>query len=106
MRPRDLLVLGGLLGIVLVGAWLMVGRPAAPPRAAAPAGLPTEIARLLQQLSPAAREAYAFAIERPDVLKHLPCYCGCDAGGHTSNHSCFVQELADGGITLESHGST
>lgn len=108
MRRRDLIVLTGLLGIVLFGAWLTVGRPSIAPKAAGPppSGMPPEIARLLQQLSPVAREAYAFALERPDVLKAMPCYCGCEAGGHTSNHSCFVKELADGGFTLDSHGAT
>ncbi|MFN8526061.1 MAG: PCYCGC motif-containing (lipo)protein [Chloroflexota bacterium] len=106
MRLRDAVVLSGLLGLVLIGAWLMVAKPATGARSAAPSGLPPEIARMLEHLSPAAREAYAFAIERPDVLKHMPCYCGCEAAGHTSNHSCFVEELAGGGFTLDSHGST
>ncbi|MBI4493283.1 MAG: hypothetical protein HY690_10895 [Chloroflexi bacterium] len=108
MRLKEVLVLGGLFGFVLVGAWFLVLRPTVPPPSPAPApsSLPRDIARLLEQLTPEAREAYAFALERPEVLQYMPCYCGCVEGGHTANLSCFIRPAAGGGISLESHGST
>ena len=108
MKWKDKLLIGGMLGLVLVGAWLMVGRPpvAVAPANSAPAGLPAEIARMLERLTPEAKEAYAYALERPDVLEHMPCYCGCGEMGHTSNLSCFVRPGAGGGVALDSHGST
>ena len=33
------------------------------------------------------REAYRFAIANRDVLRYIPCYCGCGEQGHTSNAS-------------------
>lgn len=56
------------------------------------------------------QEGYLYALERPDVLQYLPCFCGCwapDHGSHTSNLSCFVKDgsLAAGRIELEPHGS-
>jgi hypothetical protein len=39
----------------------------------------------------AIRAAYAFAFRRPDVVEHLPCYCGCERQGHGSLHMCFVK---------------
>ena len=36
------------------------------------------------------RQAYQFAVANPDVMKHIPCYCGCESIGHTSNYSCYV----------------
>lgn len=30
------------------------------------------------------RATYAFAARRPDVVKYLPCYCGCEKQGHES----------------------
>jgi len=37
------------------------------------------------------RRAYAFAVERPDVLRYLPCFCGCGRhDGHGSVLDCFV----------------
>src|SRR4030066_1171032 len=38
----------------------------------------------------AVQQAYQFALANPDVLKQIPCYCGCGAIGHTSNYSCYV----------------
>jgi len=38
------------------------------------------------------REAYRFAIANRDVLRYIPCYCGCGADGHTSNASCYFKD--------------
>ena len=39
------------------------------------------------------RDAYRFAVLNRDVLKYIPCYCGCgESAGHTSNASCYVMD--------------
>ena len=39
---------------------------------------------------------YRFARERGDVLQWMPCTCGCEQHGHSSNRSCYVKsETAD-----------
>lgn len=39
------------------------------------------------------RRAYQVALEIPQTLAQLPCYCHCDRGqGHKSLHSCFIDE--------------
>ena len=38
------------------------------------------------------REAYRFAVANRDVLRYIPCYCGCGDEGHTSNASCYFQD--------------
>jgi hypothetical protein len=39
------------------------------------------------------REAYRFAVVNRDVLRYVPCYCGCgESAGHTSNVSCYVKD--------------
>jgi len=38
------------------------------------------------------REAYRFAIANQEVLRYIPCYCGCGSEGHTSNASCYLKE--------------
>lgn len=40
-------------------------------------------------------EAYVFAAKHPEVLKHMPCYCGCHEGPdpHGSNYDCFVDAI-------------
>ena len=37
------------------------------------------------------RAAYAYAVRREDVLRYMPCYCGCERQGHHSNRDCFVR---------------
>lgn len=37
------------------------------------------------------RAVYDFASQHPEVLKYVPCYCGCEADGHPHNESCFVK---------------
>lgn len=50
------------------------------------------------------RQAYAFAVANPDVLKAIPCYCGCGAEGHTSNYSCYVAgQNQDGSLRFDNH---
>ena len=50
------------------------------------------------------QQAYQFAAANPDLMKAIPCYCGCGAIGHTSNYSCYVSgENADGGLTFDNH---
>jgi hypothetical protein len=48
--------------------------------------------------------AYRFAAANPDILKEIPCYCGCDASGHESNYECYVSEVdALGTVTFDDH---
>lgn len=50
------------------------------------------------------QEAYQFAFANPDILKHIPCYCGCKDLLHTSNEDCYVKLVdAAGRITYDPH---
>ncbi|RFU69591.1 hypothetical protein D0463_01805 [Bacillus sp. V59.32b] len=50
-------------------------------------------------------EAYQFAVEHPDVLNYMPCYCGCyEEDGHTSNTNCFVEKVDNKMVTLDTMG--
>jgi hypothetical protein len=48
-----------------------------------------------------ARAVYKFAAEHPEVLKYVPCYCGCESTGHGDNESCFVKRRDAKGNVLE-----
>jgi hypothetical protein len=37
------------------------------------------------------KAAYEFAARHPEVLEYMPCFCGCERGGHRGNHDCFVE---------------
>ena len=50
------------------------------------------------------QQAYQFGVANPDVLKNIPCYCGCGDVGHTSNYSCYVSDVDDqGNISFDQH---
>lgn len=36
------------------------------------------------------RAVYTFAARHPEVLSHVPCFCGCESRGHRHNDDCFV----------------
>jgi len=48
--------------------------------------------------------AYQFNVANPDVMKDIPCYCGCGNVGHESNYDCYVSNIDDkGNITFDNH---
>ncbi len=50
---------------------------------------------------PNVREAYRFAIANRDVLRQIPCYCGC-GDQHRSNADCYIKEVkADGKVEFD-----
>jgi hypothetical protein len=58
----------------------------------------SELPKDMQMAPERVRTAYQFAVANPDALKNVPCYCGCGAMGHTSNHSCYVKNTEDGKV--------
>ena len=52
------------------------------------------------------RAVYEFAARHPEVLKYVPCFCGCERGGHKDNADCFVagRDKAGKVTAWESHG--
>lgn len=60
-----------------------------------------------EYVTPAIADAYTFALERPDVLRVLPCYCGCGLNaGHRNNLDCFVLGVdTKGQIAFDDHAS-
>ena len=50
------------------------------------------------------QQAYQFAVANPDIMQHIPCYCGCGAMGHTSNYSCYIKSVdAKGTVQFDAH---
>lgn len=52
------------------------------------------------------QQVYEFAAKHPEVLRYVPCYCGCERIGHGGNHDCFVKSRATTGRVTEweAHG--
>ncbi len=38
------------------------------------------------------QQSYQFAVKNPQILKEIPCYCGCGSMGHTSNYACYLKD--------------
>jgi hypothetical protein len=54
---------------------------------------------------PLTRAAYEFAARHPEVLRHRPCFCGCERNGHGNNEDCFIaRRRADGRPEWSPHG--
>ncbi|MFC0395319.1 PCYCGC motif-containing (lipo)protein [Paenibacillus mendelii] len=51
--------------------------------------------------------SYKTAAANQDLLKSIPCYCGCgESAGHRSNLQCFINEAEeDGSIVWDDHGT-
>ena len=48
--------------------------------------------------------AYQFNAANPDIMKDIPCYCGCGDIGHTSNYDCYVSSADDkGNLSFDNH---
>ena len=116
-----------LLGVALLGLSACSQNATPPPQSSAFSGQPSadQSARLREAMTIAAdlpllppgivqgvrpvamtKAAFEFAARHPEVLKYIPCFCGCDRGGHKGNHDCFVAgRNAAGQVTAwEPHG--
>ncbi len=54
------------------------------------------------------RAVYEFAARHPEVLRYVPCFCGCEQDGHRANEDCFVASRdSEGRVTAwDRHGLT
>jgi hypothetical protein len=52
------------------------------------------------------KAAFMFAAEHPEVASYIPCFCGCQQGGHRGNEDCFVKARNANGdvVEWEPHG--
>lgn len=80
----------------------------APMKPAPPGALPALPVPGFEPVEPESvyKPVYEFAARHPEVLQYMPCYCGCEAVGHVSNHDCFVQTRAATGriVAWDTHG--
>ena len=62
--------------------------------------MPSEV----QSAPVSVQTAYQFAAANPDLMKDIPCYCGCGNVGHESNYACYVSsDDGQGNITFDNH---
>ena len=54
----------------------------------------------VQNAPPRVKDSYQYAIDHPDDLAAVPCYCGCGRMGHTSNLTCFISGKTKEGVPI------
>ncbi len=98
--PRSLIPL--LLAVLLV---VVLPACSSAAQAAAPRMLDMQQLPAQVRSAPATvRAAYQFAAANPELMKQVPCYCGCGSIGHTSNYDCYVSAVdAKGVISYDNH---
>lgn len=64
------------------------------------------MAQLLDEVDdPRVEGAYNMAVQYPDVLDYMPCYCGCyESNGHEHVRHCFVEDINEEVAVLDSMG--
>ena len=99
-------------GVVVIGAALAVAVAGVAMSAATKDEIGDEVQTVPRGALPAftgdadAPELYRFATTRGDVLRYMPCTCGCAQVGHTSNRSCYIKAESDAAVTYTSHAAT
>jgi hypothetical protein len=53
----------------------------------------------VRQAPGSVQDAYRFAIANRDLLRQIPCYCGCGAE-HRSNAECYIKDVRPDGSTI------
>lgn len=61
----------------------------------------------LDNQDPVIIASYKIAGANRELLKSIPCFCGCgESAGHEHNGNCFIkEELEDGSIVWDDHGT-
>ena len=58
--------------------------------------------------NPEVKRLYEFNIQNGELMRYMPCFCGCHLeDGHRNNRDCYVEEVkADGSVVLDSMAPT
>lgn len=62
----------------------------------------------MDRFDPEVRRLYAFQVENGDLMRWMPCFCGCgQSDGHRSNRDCYVEAVnPDGSVVFDSMAPT
>lgn len=53
------------------------------------------------------QEVYGLAVNYPEVLEKMPCYCGCDNVGHENNLDCYIADMdGENVMKWDPHGAS
>jgi len=94
---------------LLIAAGLLLGAsfglPARAPAADLQMGSADSLPQAVREAPTEVQDAYRFAVANPELLKLIPCYCGCEMFQHRSNYACYVDDVKpDGTVVYSDHG--
>lgn len=50
---------------------------------------------------------YEFQVTHGELMRWMPCYCGCGSAGHKSNRDCYIKSVrGDGSVVFDSMAPT
>jgi hypothetical protein len=53
------------------------------------------------------KQLYEFQITNGELMKFMPCFCGCGGDGHHNNRDCYVKAVnPDGSVVFDSMAPT
>jgi hypothetical protein len=54
------------------------------------------------------RRLYEFQVVNGDLMRYMPCFCGCSSsGGHRNNRDCYIKAVnADGSVVFDAMAPT
>ena len=56
---------------------------------------------------PEVQRLYEFQIQHGELMRYMPCFCGCGGDGHRNNRDCYVKAVnSDGSVVLDSMAPT
>src|SRR6266508_4551626 len=122
-RREALRAIGLTIGGLLMGACESAARPASSPPTPA-SGAPDFSARFasfqpapepsltdfskvvwpdyVTRAGPEVKSLYEFQLRNGDLMRYMPCFCGCGASGHRNNRDCYVKQLnPDGSVVFD-----
>ena len=48
------------------------------------------------------QQLYAFQVAHGELMRYMPCFCGCGADGHRNNRDCYIRAVnADGSVVFD-----
>ncbi len=52
------------------------------------------------QAGPEVRRLYEFQVENGELMRYMPCFCGCGGDGHRNNRDCYIKAVNDDGSVV------
>ena len=51
---------------------------------------------------PEVQQLYEFQVTHGELMRYMPCFCGCGGDGHRNNRDCYVRAVnADGSVVFD-----